>query len=376
MPNVFISYVRQNSDQVDKLAEELRRHGVTVWKDRDEIRPGEDWHDAIRQAIKAGDYFIACFSAEYEARRRTYMNTEIGLAIDMIQEMPPGRIWFIPVLLSECEIPDRTIGGGQTLRDRHWEPLHKDWNRGVRRLLEAMGIERKGYEPELIRIPAGEFLMGDDKSPVAMAEFYVGKYPITNAQYEAFVQANVYELPKHWRDRGRIPVGKENHPIVFVSWRDAVSFCEWLSEETGRKFRLPTEGEWEKAARSTDGREFPWGNEPPTKDNERCNFRSSGIGDTSPVGTYPKGASLYGVLDMVGNVWEWTSSLYSNSNLFDLLFPDAGPEDESTLQSHVVRGGSFANEDRYVRCTSWSYHHPTDPDDFLGFRVVCVSPPS
>ena len=141
MPNVFISYVRQNSDIVDKLAAELRRHGVTVWLDREQIMPGADWKYAIRQAIAKGDYFIACFSAEYVTRPVTYMNTEIGLAVEMLQQMPPGRIWFVPVLLSECEIPDRTIGGGQTLRDLQWEPLYENWDRGVRRILKAMGAE-------------------------------------------------------------------------------------------------------------------------------------------------------------------------------------------------------------------------------------------
>ena len=174
----------------------------------------------------------------------------------------------------------------------------------------------------------------------------------------------------HWRDRGRIPAGKEKHPVVFVSWKDAIAFCEWLSKEAGRKYRLPTEAEWEKAARGTDGREWPWGNEPPTKDNERCNFRVI-VGDTTPVGHYPKGASPYGIMDMAGNVWEWTSSLYKNY-LFDLIYPNIEREDESALASHVVRGGSFGNEDRHVRCASWSDLHPDDRDDFSGFRVCAV----
>ena len=130
MPNVFISYVHENAALVDKLADELRAHGITVWLDRDKIMPGQFWQDAIRQAIREGDYFIACFSAEYDARPRTYMHTEIGLAIEILQQMPTNRIWFIPVLLSECEVPDRSIGGGQTLRDLHWESLYKDWARG------------------------------------------------------------------------------------------------------------------------------------------------------------------------------------------------------------------------------------------------------
>ena len=103
---------------------------------------------------------------------------------------------------------------------------------------------------ELIRIPAGEFQMGDkDKEHrVDVVEFYIGKHPVNNAQYAAFVQAKNYDRPKHW-GTGRIPAGKESHPVVYVSWHDSVAFCDWLSEATGRKFRLPTEAEWEKAAR-------------------------------------------------------------------------------------------------------------------------------
>ena len=361
MPKVFISYVRDNSDQVDKLADELRHAGVTVWLDRNEILPGADWKYAIRQAIRKGDYFIACFSAEYVARPLTYMNTEIGLAVEMLEQMPPGRIWFIPVLLSECEIPDRTIGGGQTLRDLQWEPLHKDRVRGVRRVLKAMGVERKVYEPELIRIPAGEFLMGDDKHPVDVAEFYIGKYPVTNKQYEAFVQATFYG-PDFWSvfemPAGSVfemPAGKENHPVVYVSWHDAVAFCEWLSKDTGRMYRLPTEDEWEKAARGTDGREYPWGNEPPAKRNGRCNFFDSGIGNTTRVDGYPEGASPYGVLDMAGNVLEWTDSLYDQSDI-----------------RHGVRGGSYWHPGRYVRCACRNYVGPDLSDDNVGFRVCAV----
>jgi hypothetical protein len=122
---------------------------------------------------------------------------------------------------------------------------------------------------ELVRVPAGEFLMGSDPAKdkdaedaeqpqhrVYLSEFYIGKYPVTNVQYAAFVKATKHEEPVHWKP-GKIPSGKENHPVVNVSWHDAVAFCQWLSRETGKAFRLPTEAEWEKAARGTDGRRWP-----------------------------------------------------------------------------------------------------------------------
>ena len=205
---------------------------------------------------------------------------------------------------------------------------------------------------ELIRIPAGEFLMGDDKHSVSLAEFYVSKYPVTNQQYEAFVQTNDCEFSQHWK-WAHSPAGKENHPVVSISWDDAVAFCEWLSKEVGREFRLPTEAEWEKAARGTDGWEFPWGDEPPTKD--LCNFGMN-VGDTTPVGANPKGASPYGVLDMAGNVWEWTGSPYHQSGGF------------------VVRGGCYFSGDALVRCADRYGDLPYYLDHFIGFRVVCVSP--
>ena len=368
MPNVFISYVRQNSDQVDKLAAELRRHGVTVWLDREQLVPGMRWQQAIRKAIRGGDFFLACFSAESVARTRTYQNEELVVAIEELRLRPADRIWFIPALLSPCEVPDRAIGGGETLDSIQWAVLYQDWDDGVRRILKAMEVMEgdrpdiltinKPIQLELIRILAGPFLMGDDKHPVDVAEFYIGKYPVTNAQYAVFVQAKDHRRPEHWKD-GRIPAGKENHPVVYVRWDDAVAFCGWLSEMTGRKFRLPSDQEWEKAARGADGREYPWGNEPPTKKNERCNFAECGSGDTTPVDRYPKGASPYGVLDMAGNAWEWTGSLYDQSR-----------------RERVMRGVSYGYIDRYVRC---AYRVSYDPDlryYIFGFRLVCVSPPS
>ena len=157
---------------------------------------------------------------------------------------------------------------------------------------------------ELIKIPAGEFLYGDDKKPVYLPDYYLAKTPVTNLQYKAFVDATGHEPPKHWKN-GKIPKGKENHPVVYVSWYDAQAFCEWAG------LRLPTEQEWEKGARGTDGRRFPWGDHSPNPN--LCNFNSY-IKDTTPVDRYPDGASPYGLLDMAGNIWEWCENWYDNGN--------------------------------------------------------------
>jgi hypothetical protein len=139
MPRVFISYVRENIAHVDRLAEILRVYGIDVWLDRDQIKPGQRWKDTIREGIAQGDFFIACFSKEYSERSRTYMNEELTLAIDELRQRPTDdRAWFIPVLLSDTGIPDRSIGAGETLRSLQWVPLYQHWHDGVARILSVV----------------------------------------------------------------------------------------------------------------------------------------------------------------------------------------------------------------------------------------------
>lgn len=138
MSHIFISYVHENQEQVKRLSKTLRNHGMEVWLDRDSISPGIRWRDAIRQAIKQGAYFIACFSDEYQRREKSYMNEELLLAVDELRQYSVNRPWFIPVLLSECNIPALSIGAGQTLLDFQWVNLYSDWNSGVRKLLQVL----------------------------------------------------------------------------------------------------------------------------------------------------------------------------------------------------------------------------------------------
>ena len=166
-----------------------------------------------------------------------------------------------------------------------------------------------------------------------------------------------------------------NHPVTHVSWHDAVAFCEWLTKATGRAFRLPSEAEWEKAARGGDGRIYPWGNEAP--DESRCNFNMN-VKDTTPVGQYsPAGDSPYGCVDMAGNVWEWTRSLWGK----DSDKPSSGiPTGQAGRaggfvrgdDTRVLRGGSFDLEQRGVRC-AFRGGASRRPRRQLGFRV-CASP--
>lgn len=131
MSHVFISYVSEDRDKVDRLCNDLRALGFTIWRDRDSIYPGLRWPTAIRTAIQEGAFFVACFSDNYLARNRSYAWKELNLAIEELKSRPSDRAWFIPVLLTECSAPDREIGGGETLRDIQWVSLHENWENGV-----------------------------------------------------------------------------------------------------------------------------------------------------------------------------------------------------------------------------------------------------
>jgi formylglycine-generating enzyme required for sulfatase activity len=239
---------------------------------------------------------------------------------------------------------------------------------------------------ELIRIPAGAFYMGSDperdnygmvyeqpQHRVYVSEFYIGKYPITNEQYAAFVQATSYEPPEHWSE-GKMPSGKEDHPVIEVSWEDAVKFCQWLEQETGKPYRLPTEAEWEKAARGTDSRIYPWDDD--IWDETKCNTSENGVRVMTPVGQFsPQGDSPYGVSDMAGNVWEWCADWYDaeeyKSRAGKLVKDPQGPE--SGPHHRVVRGGSFFSNPMSARCAFRRWHYPFIPLRYLGFRVVVSS---
>ncbi|HLW03879.1 MAG TPA: SUMF1/EgtB/PvdO family nonheme iron enzyme [Ktedonobacterales bacterium] len=154
--------------------------------------------------------------------------------------------------------------------------------------------------------------------------FEIGKYPVTNIEYSRFVEATGYQKPKHWQE-GIFAPEEATHPVTQIEWEGATAYCEWLSSQTGKRYRLPTEWEWEWAAAGTEGRQYPWGD---AFDTAKCNTSESGIGKTTPVGTYLEGISPFGVSDMSGNVWERTDGYLSSSNYpmmaLNLVFVIAG----------------------------------------------------
>lgn len=205
---------------------------------------------------------------------------------------------------------------------------------------------------EMMLIAAGDFLMGANNGhpnyqpehQVYVAEFYLDRWPVTNAEYKDFVDQTGRPVPNYevsWCDTAgynwdpltrMYPKGKADHPVVLVTWEDALAYAVWAGK------RLPTEAEWERAARGRASQRYPWGNEPLPG---RCNSKESGLGATSPVGLFsPEGDSPEGLIDMVGNVWEWTNSLFRDYpyNALD------GRENSQAAGFRVLRGGSWVND--------------------------------
>jgi len=267
----------------------------------------------------------------------------------------------------------------------------------------GVGLRLDGL-PDIVwcEVPAGSFTMSSDDADemafdsekpqheVRLPAFRIARYPVTNAQYAAFVRDRGYTTRWRacWTDDGwawkEDRAGPDtyggifdlpNHPVVMVTWYEAVAFCRWLTEqlrrtgkiETGTEVALPSEAQWEKAARGTDGRIYPWGDQ---ADPNRANYDDTGVGTTSAVGCFPGGASPYGALDMSGNVWEWCRTEWQDNY--------ENYQDADNLEGtgrRVLRGGSFDDPRHVVRCSFRYWPSPLYVWLGYGFRL-CVSPVS
>jgi serine/threonine-protein kinase PpkA len=231
------------------------------------------------------------------------------------------------------------------------------------------------FEPEFIRIPAGSFIMGDDISSRSAPErkinitkaFFIGKYEVTFSEYDAFTQATNRPQP------GDNSWGRDMQPIINVSWDDAQAYTQWLSKTKGKKYRLPTEAEWEYVARAGTSTRFWWGDsEQNAKGNANCRrgcYSSySGLfgSKTAPVGTYI--ANPFGVHDTAGNVAEWVQDCYQDH--YDKAITSGAAYEEKDCQKRVVRGGSTKNNAPSLASAARDYNPPETYDEALGFRIV------
>ena len=411
---VFLCHSSNDKPAVRELYQKLRAEPwIQPWLDEEELYPGQGWNFEIEKAVEAADAILVCLSNN-SVTKEGYVQREIRIVLDYADYKPEGTLYIIPVRLEECTPPRRL------LRWQYADYFEGQRERALQRLFfslkrraDGLGLalelpttqETESAEEkkpilmppapkparvatpqnklilsngmELMRVPAGKFLMGstkenelayDDERPQHTVDipydYFMARFPVTNELYNAYVKAKGIKHPlEGWGN-------KKDHPVVHVSWKDAMEYCRCLNDllkaelPAGLVLRLPTEAEWEKAARSADGREYPWGNE---FDKNKCNTLEGGKGNTTTVGLYsPQGDSPYGCADMSGNVWEWTHSVKKG---YPYKASD-GREDEKASGSRALRGGSLYDYVRYARCAFRYVIDFVNFLDYLGFRMA------
>ena len=244
--------------------------------------------------------------------------------------------------------------------------------------LLAIAKEKERKYRNMVFIPKGWFIMGSDdgapdeapKHKVYLKAYYIAKTPVTNREYKEFIDATGHPVPfvdakwaepYNWdRERRTYPEGKADHPVVLVSFEDALAYCKWAGK------RLPTEAEWEKAMRGTNGRKYPWGDAPPTEG--LANFGRK-FKRTTKVGAFPAGASPFGILDGAGNVWEWVQDYYQK-DFYRASEHRMNPVCRRRSAERVKRGGSWVDDADDLRCANRSSSPPSEKISIIGFRVA------
>lgn len=466
---VFLCHTSADKPAVRELYQRLRADGIDAWLDEENLLPGQDWQREVPRAVRQSDVVIVCLSRG-AINKKGYVQKEIKIALDVVDEQPEETLMLIPLKLEECNTPERlgrwqgvnlfsatgyerlmkalrfradslgptasppqaatsaapspaseaaafsTVSGGVNIdgqqvtvgddvvgRDQVIQATtyieHATIIQATPPVPESQADRAPAEAPtsdvptwagvEFVRIPAGKFLMGStDDNPLSSDaekpqhtveipyDYWLARYPVTNEQFARFVGVanRPIALDKNWSN-------KADHPVVNVTWHDALAYCHWLLTVMGEdlplaagRVRLPTEAEWEKAARGEYSNEWPWGDK---FDKNRCNSEEGRRKGTTPVGTYsPQGDSPYGAADMVGNVWEWTVSLWG----LDLFIPQYRypyqPEDgREKLDApgsiyRVVRGGAFNSRQSSVRAASRYWFDSRARNESVGFRVV------
>jgi formylglycine-generating enzyme required for sulfatase activity len=438
---VFWSYSHKDESLRDELHEHLsvlRRAGLIAdWHDR-KIGAGKEWKDEIDRHLGDADIVLLLISASFMASEYCW-GEEMAKALSR-HEQNEARV--IPVMLRPCDWQETPVARLQAVpkdarpitqwadRDLAYVDVTTAIRHAVNELLDLrkpapipsvttppakpssyvprpaakVGLTAlKDFEvfrdvdapwcPEMVVIPAGEFLMGSpekeegrwnaegpqDRVTIA-TRFAIGRYPVTVAEYRKFIEATghrhdkgVYVLTgsnwkkdasKSWQDPGFAQT--DRHPVVGVSWRDGVAYCEWLAKETGQPYRLPSEAEWEYACRAGTTTRYSWGDAITEKD---ANFGGH-IGKTTEVGAYP--ANPWGLYDMHGNVWEWVEDVWHDSYEGAPADGSAWTDGEGTNSSRdrVGRGGSRDDDPGDLRSAGRSGGEPDGRDDGLGFRVA------
>ncbi len=391
MSDIFLSYAREDRERVRPLVEALQAAGWSVWWDF-RIRAGDTFDDLIERQLAACRCVVVAWSVHSVGKRWVRAEAAEGLERNILVPVLIDRV-KIPIAFKlvqaadlvdwQCDtasepfhrliddlsglLGEPPVQANQTLEPKP-QPTRRATTAGRRkpssRALQA-GAEPSAMvaiEPEMVRIRGGTFLMGspepeagrydnEGQHQVEVEDFTIGKYPVTFDEYDRFCDVTGRDKPS---DEGW---GRGRRPAINVSWQDAFDYAEWLSRQTGKRYRLPTEAEWEYAARGDTATAYWWGG---TFDPAKANNGSA----TTPVGQYPE--NPFGLHDSAGNVWEWTGSLYVK-HCGGAEMQLAG-RDETGLR--VVRGGSWGTEPRNLRSASRLRSTPDYRGNNVGFRLA------
>jgi formylglycine-generating enzyme required for sulfatase activity len=436
MAQVFISYSRKDLPFVEQLAADLEKAGLEVWYDLSDLEGGVRWRVEIEKAIRNSQFVIVVLSPD--SVESEWVEREFLFASNL------GRK-IVPLLYRPCELPLNYLdlnyidAQGEKYAQNFGEllqalsvdtaaiifpsskakkpsfklkteyviavigasvviigvllgpPLIEKWFAPATEIFNPHSdssdyVDSRGIPMRFVK--EGAFTMGSegtdaDQMPVHavyLDSFYIDKFEVTNKLYKACVDAGICDAPKYESSYSRpLYYGNsqfENYPVIYVDWNMAKTYCEWRGAE------LPTEAQWEKTARGTDGRKFPWGND------FECglgNFddeiqmdsivvpggpNCDGYADTAPAGSYDASKNSYGVHDMAGNVWEWVSSLY----LPYPYSPTDGREDLNIIGSRVLRGGSWVNLDSGATSANRNSLDPSVYDNSVGLRCARLVP--
>jgi len=356
--DIYYDLTDADGDSEFAVTFDVSTDGGSTWS----IKP-ERWSGAAGSGVKAGKGKKITWDALGDCGKLRSDDVVVRVKAD------DGRIARKPTADSpQPTAPSHTVPSGMTFLKTN-----------------SQGYEEYRWEKDgstVIKIPAGTFTMGStentDEKPVHQVhldEYYIDKYEVTNRQYKQFCDATGRSYPSDPGFSGMSGYfsNYSDYPVVNVSWDDAAAYCTWAGK------RLPTEAEWEKAARGTDSRKYPWGNSELT--GRTCNFAdkstdyswsdkswNDGHAYTAPVGNYQDGASPYGCMDMAGNVWEWCADWYDIS--YYGRSPGSNPTGPSSGSARVGRGGSWLNDAWLMRCASRIRLAPSTRYGNLGFRCA------
>jgi formylglycine-generating enzyme required for sulfatase activity len=406
---IFISYRRAEDDRtyiVGQIHERLAAEfgAQNVFRDTDGIHGGQDWRSVLGGEIHTCQVMVVVIGphwaslADAAGQKRlldpndvTRWEVEAGLL-----RSRAGKAAVIPLLVLEAEIPKQSelpeslwgLLERNVVRLRNYPDFNRDFETLLHDIRLALGyssddLATEPYEPRTIRLAGGTFWMGSPpgeniphyerpRHEVHLPDFRVGKYPLTNKEYEVFVAETHIEVPRQlgWEGQ-KVPKGREEVPVAGVTWYEALAYCEWLSRRTKRAYSLPTEAQWEKACRGGTACQYPWGDE---FDPSRCN---QGKAELTPVKHYPA-QNDYGLFDLVGNVRQWTCTLWEQGDE-----PQAGPypwqeDGRNDLKAgsetqRVLRGSAAKDTPFQHRCSARRGDYPGSrgfTGARYGFRVV------